>query len=367
LTNQAILATMAIVNTRTLNPPRARDSRITRLLRSPVVDLLVGPHGIDRYLELIDPSLTIKDARAEVIAVRRQTYRSVTLTLKPNRAFGGFSAGQFVKVGIEIDGVRRTRTYSPANAADDGTLELTITLRDQGFVSQYLIEHARPGTVVHLSSAGAGSFTLPEELPERIALVSGGSGITPVLAQLRTLIADGYGGEIDFIHFARTQADWLYHRELQELAARHGRLRVVYRATREGDPRFAPGDTEATHVAVCGPPTLIDAVTELHPQARSETFTAPTLIVSGGATEGTLRFTKTGSTAQISTGTLLEQAEAAGLSPAYGCRMGICHSCTCRKAAGTVKNILTGEISAEEDEVIQICVSVPAGDVALEL
>lgn len=342
-----------------------------RALRSPVVDLLVGPHGIDRYLELIDPSLTIRDARAEVVAVRRQTHRSVTLTLKPNRAFEGFRAGQFVKVGIEIDGVRRTRTYSPASAEREGLLELTVTLRDGGFVSRYLIEQARPGTVVHLSTAGAGSFTLPDELPERVALISGGSGITPVLSQLRTLIAAGYGGEIDFIHFARTRADWLYRRELRELAARHPGLHVRYLATREGDGHFGSGTlgdgSPDAHVAVCGPPRLIEAVQEHHPAAIAETFTAPALIVTGGATEGTLQFLKTGTTAQISTGTLLEQAEAAGLRPEHGCRMGICHSCTCRKTAGTVKNILTGEISAEEDEDIQICVSVPAGDVALEL
>jgi stearoyl-CoA 9-desaturase NADPH oxidoreductase len=83
-----------------------------RLLRSPFVDLLLGPHGVDRYLELIRPGLTVHDARAEVVDVRRQTARSVTVTVRPNRAWPGFRAGQFVRVGVEIDGVRRTRTYS---------------------------------------------------------------------------------------------------------------------------------------------------------------------------------------------------------------------------------------------------------------
>jgi len=79
-----------------------------------LLDLLLGPHGTDRYLELVKPTLTRREARAEVIAVRRQTPRSVTLTLRPNAAWQGFRAGQFVRVGVEIDGVRRTRTYSPA-------------------------------------------------------------------------------------------------------------------------------------------------------------------------------------------------------------------------------------------------------------
>ena len=63
-----------------------------RVLRSPLVDLLTGPHGVDRYTELVDPTWTAGDARAKVIAVRRQTSRSVTLTLEPNQAFTGFRA-----------------------------------------------------------------------------------------------------------------------------------------------------------------------------------------------------------------------------------------------------------------------------------
>jgi ferredoxin len=82
---------------------------------------------------------------------------------------------------------------------------------------------------------------------------------------------------------------------------------------------------------------------------------------------GTLHFNRSSLSAPIGPGTLLEQAEAAGLAPAFGCRMGICHSCTARKCAGAVRNVLTGELSDEEDEDIQLCVTVPAGDVALEI
>src|SRR6201986_544359 len=108
--------------------PHPRTGLARRLLGSPVVDLLLGPHGVDRYLELISPTLTVGDARAEVTAVRRQTSRSVTLTLRPNRAWAGFAAGQYVAVGVEIDGVRPTRTYSPAGSAHAGrALGLTVT------------------------------------------------------------------------------------------------------------------------------------------------------------------------------------------------------------------------------------------------
>lgn len=348
-----------------------------RLLRSPVVDLLLGPHGVDRYLELIHPRMTVSDARAEVVAARRQTARSVTLTLRPNRAFGGVRAGQFVRVGVEIDGVRRTRTYSPAGSehARGRELELSVTEHSGGLVSPYLIRHARPGIVLHLSE-GLGEFILPQPRPRRLHLISGGSGITPVLAMLRTLADEGSGGEHTFLHFARTEADWLYEDDVRVLA---GGATVTYRTTRGRRPARLDADTlgpvdEETWAAVCGPPALIDAARRAWSerggrpeQLLAETFMPPRLTVSGDAARGTLRFLRSEATAAITAGTLLEQAEAAGLAPAFGCRMGICRTCTCRKAAGAVRNVRSGVVSDEEDEDIQLCVSVPAGDVALQI
>ncbi len=352
-----------------------------KLLRSQFVDLLLGPHGIDRYLELIRPSLTVYDARAEVIAVQRQTPRSVTVTLRPNAAWRGFQAGQFVRVGTEIDGVRRTRTYSPACSQHraDGCLELTVTTHLDGLVSNHLQHRLRPGAILHLG-APQGDFVLPQPRPERLALISGGSGITPALSMLRTLCDEGHDGDIAFVHYARTQADWLYGSEVSQLANGHPNLKLEYVATREGGehlcedaiaallPGFTPADTT---VAVCGPPPLLDAVRAIWAPAPqrvlAETFTPPSITVTGAAAHGTLRFLHSDRMTPIGRGTLLEQAEAAGLSPDFGCRMGICHTCTCRKSAGAVRNVLTGEVSDEEDEDIQLCVSVPAGDVALEI
>jgi ferredoxin-NADP reductase len=225
---------------------------------------------------------------------------------------------------------------------------------------------------------------LPDVRPERLVLVSGGSGVTPVLSMLRTLCDEDHSGDVVFVHFSRTAADALYRDHVSELAARHPNLRVAYVATREGGARFSAelvrelfddarlGDVAGGHAAVCGPPSLIEAVRDVWGTAGAdrvlaETFTPPTLCLAGAAADGTVRFLRTGRSAAIGGGSLLEQAEAAGLSPEFGCRMGICHTCTCRKAAGAVRNVLTGEVSTEEDEDIQLCISVPAGDVALEI
>lgn len=342
-----------------------------RVLGSGLVDLLTGPHGVDRYTELVSPTWTQGDARARVIAVRRSTPRSVTLLLEPNDAFGGFRAGQHINLSVDIDGRRRTRCYSPANAEGQRLIELTIGRHEGGLVSEHLYRNARPGMIVGLEKVG-GDFVLPDTLPRRILLVSGGSGITPVMSMLRTLIADGYDGEVAFVHYARSRDEACYHDEL----AGTPNVRVLHGYTRGGDGdlqgyfgaehlRAAMPDPDAVYV--CGPPALVAAVREQCPEAISESFVPPVFTVPADPSGGQVSFL--GSTVSVVDDgrTLLEQAEAAGLQPVSGCRMGICHSCTCRKTGGAVRNLITGAISTADSEDIQICVSVPVGDVEIDL
>ncbi|OMB94985.1 ferredoxin reductase [Mycobacterium sp. NS-7484] len=348
-----------------------------RLLAGPrlsaLANLLTGPHGVDRYTELVEPTWTRGEARAKVVAVRRQTSRSVTLTLEPNAAFAGFRAGQHINLSVEINGRRRTRCYSPANAEGARHLELTIGRHDGGLVSNYLCDHAYPGMVLGLDSVG-GDFVLPEVLPQRILFVSGGSGITPVLSMLRTLRAQAFTGEIVFVHYARSADEACYR---TELAGMFG-VRVLHGFTRDGggdlDGHFGPAhlaaafpDATPDAVFVCGPPALVDTVREHCPGAHSESFVPPTFTVPGEASGGTVTFTDSSVTVTDDGQTLLAQAEAAGLTPESGCRMGICHSCTRLKSRGAVRNLITGAVSTADCEDIQICVTAPVGDVEIDL
>jgi ferredoxin-NADP reductase len=343
-----------------------------RLAGSSLVDLLTGPHGIDRYTELVAPTWTSAEARAKVVDVRRTTPRSVTLTLAPNAAFGTrVKAGQHVNLTVEINGRRHTRCYSPASAEGASRLELTIGRHDGGLVSNYLYERARTGMVLGLAGVG-GDFLLPSPRPRRILFVSGGSGITPVMAMLRTLVAEGYDGEIAFVHYARNPAEACYR---DELAAIPG-VRVLHGYTRSGigdlDGRFGPAHLAAAMPApdavfVCGPPALVQAVRKLCPNAHAESFVAPTFEPPAKASGGRITFAHSGIETADDGRPILEQAEAAGLSPKSGCRMGICHTCTCRKTAGVVRNLTTGAVSTGSDDDVQICVCVPVGDVELAL
>jgi ferredoxin-NADP reductase len=336
-----------------------------RVLRSPLVDLLTGPHGVDRYTELVEPTWTAGDARAKVIAVRRQTPRSVTLTLEPNRAFTGFRAGQHINLTVEIDGRRRTRPYSPASAEGARHVELTIGLHDGGLVSTYLFRHARPGMIVGLDSVG-GDFTLPSgppaARPRRILFVSGGSGITPVMSMVRTLRAEGSDREIAFVHYARSAHEACYR---DELAAMSG-VRVLHGYTRS-PAHLAAAMPSPEAVYVCGPPALVEAVRAHRVDAKWESFVPPVFTLPEDPTGGRVSFVESGVSATDDGRPLLEQAEAAGLNPESGCRMGICHSCTRRKTSGVVRNLVTGAVSSADEEDVQICVSVPVGDVDLAL
>jgi ferredoxin-NADP reductase len=352
-----------------------------RVLGSDLVDLLTGPHGVDRYTELVAPTWALGEARAKVIDVRRTTGRSVTLTLAPNASFTSahtVKAGQYVNLTVDVDGRRHTRCYSPANGEGSRNLELTIGHHGVGsgggLVSNYLYERARHGMVVGLAGVG-GDFVLPAKRPRRILFVSGGSGITPVMAMVRTLVAERHTGEIAFVHYARSAREACYRDELAALSG----VRVLHGYTRSGAGAGAGdlvGRFGREHLAVampspdavfvCGPTALVEAVQQHCDNVYTESFVPPAIAPSANPTGGRITFADSGVDVVDDGRSLLEQAESAGLTPQNGCRMGICHTCTRRKTAGTVRNLITGAVSTAPEDV-QICVSVPVGDVDLSL
>ena len=102
---------------------------------------------------------------------------------------------------------------------------------------------------------------------------------------------------------------------------------------------------------------------------QTEQFTAPVPAVRAddGEPYGKVSFTRSGHRVPNTGATLLEQAESIGLRPAFGCRMGICLTCTSHKTTGSVRHRYTAELSAEPDSQIQICATVPVGDVVVDL
>jgi stearoyl-CoA 9-desaturase NADPH oxidoreductase len=365
-----------------------------KVLGSKVVAALTSPHPVDRYLEVFNPMWAATEVRARVVEVRRETSAAdsapvATLTLQPTSTWRGHRAGQYVQVGVELPGSskRLTRCFSISSAASAPGERFTLTIRahEEGQVSKFLVNEARPGQMLHLSQA-EGSFTLTESpatpTNNHLLMISGGSGITPVMSQLRTLLRDGYDGragrKVTFLHYARSPEDQIFAEELAAIAEadndvevhlRHGDQVFSEFELRRLVPRFRDTDTWA-----CGPAPMIELVAAAYgvqptdtagSRLRLEFFKPP--VVTGGTAAGEVAFTRAGATAANTGASLLEQAEALGLKPEFGCRMGICFSCTTRKSTGTVRNVLTGETSSLPDEDIRICVSAPEGDCSVDL
>jgi|CZKU01.1.fsa_nt_gi ferredoxin-NADP reductase len=355
-------------------------------LRTRLVAGMTSPRNIDDYLEVVDSAWSVYGVRARVVDVREEAGNAVSILLCPNELWRGFRAGQYVQLSVSNAGIRVTRSFSLSSAPeDDGPVRVTIRIASKGAISHWVRKEARVGSVVSLSQA-MGSFVLPDPVPPRLLFISGGSGITPVLSMIRHLIATDYAGWIDWLHYARREV--ILGSEQASLAARCMRLKLTCLTDRPGSTRarfsreqlesFVPRWAESCSF-LCGPPSLTDAVVGLwtaaglQGQLRTEHFalprTGPYLTKdSDDPTRHWISFARSGIGIDGGAGvSLLDRAEAAGLDPPYGCRRGICHTCTCRKISGVVQNVHTGAVSREPNEDIQLCVSTPRSAVSIDL
>ncbi|MBM7509823.1 ferredoxin-NADP reductase [Nocardioides salarius] len=367
---------------------------LSAVLQSRAAAALASPHSVDRFLEQVNPLWAAHEVRGRVVDVRRETtgvHPVSTLTVQPTSTWRGHRAGQHVQVGVDLPGARRaTRCFSVSSAASGPGERFTLTVRahDDGdertSLSRHLATAATPGTLLHLSQAG-GEFTMhatpATPSPHPVLLISGGSGITPVMSMLRTLLRDGYDGRagrpVTFLHYARSAAEQIYAEELAAIARfdNHVDVRVVH--TGAGGQRFGPAALARlvpgfrdTDTWACGPTGLVQAVQAAYDgseRLRVEHFKAPASPLGAEEAEGETSFARSGLGAANTGETLLAQAEALGLRPQTGCRMGICFSCTTRKTSGTVRDVVTGEESARPDEDVRICVSAPVGSCTVDL
>jgi ferredoxin len=190
------------------------------------------------------------------------------------------------------------------------------------------------------------------------------------------------------VQYVRSRKDAIFRGELIDLAARHPGLGLVFAfddeaggagAFSEAGLAAAVPDFAERATYLCGPAGLMARVERMWQAAgaserlRLERFAAPALKVPPQGGSGKVRaldvqLSRSGRRRSISDeGTLLEALERAGERPVHGCRMGICKTCTCTKRAGTVRNLVTGAVSSQPDEEIQLCITAPLSDLELGL
>lgn len=361
----------------TPSPSRPPVLKLAALLATPLIP--------DDYIELLNPLWTRHSLRARVEAITPETPDSASLTLKPGPRWQGHQPGQFLRVGVDLDGVRHWRCYSISSAPEraDGRLQITVKAVDGGRVSQYLVRELKVGALLELAAA-EGEFVQPETLDAPLLFVTAGSGITPVMSQLRHFAALGAMPECTLVHYAPSDEQVIFGAELRALAERYPQFKLHLQFSRGEAPAARFGaeslaklcpDWQRRRTYSCGPAGLLATVESLWAEAgAAERLTVerfrPALasLPAGGTVGGRLRFCRSGAEAD-SDGrvSILESAEQAGLAPAHGCRMGICHGCTAPLKSGQVRDLRDGRIHAEEGDLIQICVCAPVGDAEFDL
>ena len=362
----------------------------------------------DDYLKLANPLWSARELRGRVLEVRRETVDTATLVIKPGWGFSfDYRPGQYVGIGLLVDGRWRWRSYSLTSSPVTGaaaaatskpgaaaaatsktgaaaaatstrgsrTITITVKAMPEGFLSTHLVGGVAPGTIVRLA-APQGNFVMPDPAPASVLFITGGSGITPVMSMLRTLSRRDQITDIVHMHSAPTESDLIFAAELAELQRSHPGYRLHLRMTREhgrldvsriGD---AVPDWRDRQTWACGPEGMLSAAEQVWSAAgiserlHLERFAASRAAVHGGG--GTVKFARSGKTLTVDAATpLMEAGESAGVRMPFGCRMGICQSCVVGLLDGHVRDLRTG-VEHEPGSRVQTCISAASGDCVLD-
>jgi stearoyl-CoA 9-desaturase NADPH oxidoreductase len=339
-------------------------------------ELVTTPLVPSDYLDVIDPLRSGANLRGRIVAIHPETRDAVTVVIKTGRGWRTHTPGQYVRIGIDVDGVRQWRAYSLTSETSrrDGCIAVTVKAIPDGVVSNHLVRRATVGTVVQLDQA-AGDFTLGAQPPAKILFLTAGSGITPVMGMLRNLTASDV--DVLVVHSAPTAVDVIFGAELRALASQ-GRIRLVEKHTDvDGMLEVAHLDELVDDLAdrqtwACGPAGLLDALEQrwaadgIADRLHTERFRASVVTAGDG---GTVTFSKSETVVEADGAqTLLDAGEAAGVLMPSGCRMGICFGCVAPLRQGAVRDLRSGDLTtAAEGVLIQTCVSAAAGACDIDL
>jgi len=322
----------------------------------------------DDYTMLVNPLWSRRELRGKIVSVERFPDDTIHLTIRPGWGVPvDFQAGQYIGIGLRVDGRFTWRSYSLTNAPDtsDGLFSITIRAVEKGKLSNHLIGTAKPGINVRLA-APAGDFYLTDPLPEKILFVTAGSGVTPVIAMLRSLEEKRQSTDITVVHSVRNADDVIFGDVLADYDAHIQVTSEQGRVSPAVLEELVPDYADRV-VYACGPATMLDELEnwakDNDMEIRVERFT---LDRASDAKGGTITFARANveTTADGAT-TILEAGEQAGVQMPFGCRMGICQTCVRELVDGHVHDLRTGD-TKEPGSRIRTCVGVAAGDVVID-
>ncbi len=302
----------------------------------------------------------------------------VTFAVPPDlQPVFGFTQGQYLTLRATIDGQDLRRSYSICAGVDDGELRVGVRKVRGGVFSHWIHERLREGDTVQVM-APQGRFFVPiEPRARRHHLgIAGGSGITPILSILKTVLAREPASRCTLLYGNRSLQSTMFKEELEDLKDRW-MTRLVLHHVFSDEPTDSPlnaGLLDAAKVAdflrtvvpaatvdqayICGPFQMNDAAEAALRAAgvpadriHVERFGVPQQPAAGGAVlhapapgdadEARVAIVRDGLRREITfrrdQPSILDAASAAGLEVPYSCTSGVCGTCRCKVVEGAVR------------------------------
>lgn len=341
-----------------------------------------------------------------VTDIRRETRDAVVLTLLPSAEDGErfqFIQGQYLTFRRDFDGEELRRSYSICAGLDDGALRVGIKRVDGGYFSSWANEMLKAGDVIEAMTP-MGAFHAPIE-PAKAKLYlgyAGGSGITPLLGIIRTVLTREPKSQFSLVYANRSVASIMFREELEDLKnlylERFSMLHILETEAQEIDLFTGRLDEEkcdllfkgwieagnADMAFICGPEPMMLAVAaslrrhglgderikfELFASPRRSTPPRQSIKAKDdGADICRASITLDGTTRTVSIAkrgqSVLEAALAADLDVPFACKAGVCSTCRAIVLEGEVE--MTANHALEDYEVrrgyVLTCQSMPLSD-----
>lgn len=274
-----------------------------------------------------------------------------------------FKPGQFASLGFEIDGQIEYRAYSISTLPKQTMMKFTVKRVEGGKVSNHVIDTLSPGDRVQLLKPQGAFNNVDCSHRGRVALISAGCGITPVMSMAVDWLSRG-GVDIVFIHIARDVLNTIYYEELLHLNTVHPSFHLKLLLKQAGDSEHMQGRLDQDYllklcpdilertVYLCGPERFMQDVTSYldhigfqMSDCYQERFSAtaigmnsPQPAAKDGNASVTVEVPGFGVSAEAQEGdSLLDVLESAGVPVIAACRSGICGSCKCRVEQGQIE------------------------------
>ncbi len=339
------------------------------------------------------------DAELLCVDVHAETRDMATFTfVGPDRPLFSFDPGQYLTFEIPFDDGIEHRCYSISSSPlRPASIAITVKRTDGGRVSNWLHDRLRPGDTLR-ALGPLGQFTPPaDDAAGKLLLLSGGSGITPMMSIVRAYADACLNPDIVFLHAARTPADFAFRDELLAMTRRPGSFRLVLlpETTGEGGAfagpsgRISPAllqalvpDLAERHVMCCGPAPFMAAARAICAEQglpsgryREESFDFTDEAGDGevpetaGAAQFSVTFSRQARTISVSAGqSILAAARAQGIVLPSSCANGLCGTCKSKLLGGEVEMRHNGGIRQREIDagLILPCCATPLSDVVIE-